>query len=655
MSSRLPFATILLIVVCGAVLRLYLLWMTNFAIDSDEAIVGLMGMHILQGQPAPVFYYGQDYMGSFEALTAALFFWLSDVGSVALKLVPTFFSLLLIVAAYALGERVRDRSAGILAALFTALGPAALILWSTKARGGFIELVLIGSLSFIAACAIVDNPAKRGRLWVILGLLLGLGWWVNNQVVFYGIALFLFFLVFYLTERDVLGLLKHGLLGLISFFVGGFPFWYENLTSEPRFRSLQWLFQGNSGEDFKAHLQGFAEQALPILFGARKFWSEVDLYPQASLLAYLLYGLSLLVLLVGFRSATRAERYKTSLLLLFVCLMPLIFSWSRFGWLSQAPRYLLPLYSALPVLLGVALSQLLVRGGVFKRFLGAVLVVAIVGLNLSGLLLERIKPAEPHVFEGERVQHNQRPLYRWLQQAGYDHVSTDYWIGYRMAFETQEQITFSQYRADRLVRIPEYELRDIPIEAGVYVFVPKEASRMLSALQCFGYQARASSVGGYVVIDHIRSRYHDLTPVPASEFELAASTRGEWLPGLVDHDPGTRWGSGEPQNPEMFITASFSKPTKLVGIDLQYGFWPHDYPRRLTIEATTPAGEDCLLFDSSNCDYLIRLMGRKWPLRFPEIEVSQLIFRQRAHDEVFDWSLAEMTFLQAEGQTEQEN
>jgi hypothetical protein len=35
-------------------------------LNSDEAVVGLMARHILDGK-RPVFYYGQAYMGSLDA------------------------------------------------------------------------------------------------------------------------------------------------------------------------------------------------------------------------------------------------------------------------------------------------------------------------------------------------------------------------------------------------------------------------------------------------------------------------------------------------------------------------------------------------------------------------------------------------------------
>ena len=72
-------------------------------VDGDTAIVGLMARDILHGRPWPVFYYGQHYMGSLEAiLTAGVFRLTGHADSYALKAAPLVFSLWFVVAVYAL-------------------------------------------------------------------------------------------------------------------------------------------------------------------------------------------------------------------------------------------------------------------------------------------------------------------------------------------------------------------------------------------------------------------------------------------------------------------------------------------------------------------------------------------------------------------------
>ena len=101
---------LLAIVALGLLPRLYLIFSTNSVIDADEAIVGLMAKHILEGRPWPIFYYGQYYMGSFEALLTAVVFMLFGQSNFTLKLTPLIFSLLHIALVYALARRFTNRS-----------------------------------------------------------------------------------------------------------------------------------------------------------------------------------------------------------------------------------------------------------------------------------------------------------------------------------------------------------------------------------------------------------------------------------------------------------------------------------------------------------------------------------------------------------------
>ena len=54
--------------------------------DSDQAVMGLAGKHLLEGRAFPLFYYGQTYMLAVESWLAVPMFWLFGVSVAALKL-----------------------------------------------------------------------------------------------------------------------------------------------------------------------------------------------------------------------------------------------------------------------------------------------------------------------------------------------------------------------------------------------------------------------------------------------------------------------------------------------------------------------------------------------------------------------------------------
>ena len=81
-------------------------------LEGDEAIVGLMGRHILRGE-WPLFYYMQPYMGSLEAYLVAGVFALVGSSTFALKLVPMLGALLYVGLLFATGYRLGVLTAAV--------------------------------------------------------------------------------------------------------------------------------------------------------------------------------------------------------------------------------------------------------------------------------------------------------------------------------------------------------------------------------------------------------------------------------------------------------------------------------------------------------------------------------------------------------------
>ncbi|MCB0323685.1 MAG: glycosyltransferase family 39 protein [Bdellovibrionales bacterium] len=640
-----------LVLLIGLLPRLYLLTASHFGIESDEAIVGLMAKHIVEGRAWPVFYYGQAYMGSLEAFFVAGAFAVLGQSNAALKLVPLLFSLLHIGLVYGLAKRFTDVLGARVAALTAALAPSALILWGTKTRGGFIELVVVGTWALLLSADLLSAEKRPRRSIFILGLLLGIGWWMNNQIAFYLLPIGLVvpsMLVVHYGFRETLRLSG---LGLASFLLGSLPFWYANIFGDPQWATFEVLFGQPSGGSTWEHLSGFFLKAMPIILGARRFWSEVDVFPGASLVAAVCYGVVVLVAL-GFRRAQTLRRNTRAaglLLVLFFISTALIFSFSSFGWLSLAPRYLLPLYSVVPIAVGVAVAKLWRR---FGSAAGGLLLCAVLGLNLAsnywgGLALA----GQPALYRGERVAHDHTELYRWLAQEGYTHFHTNYWIGYRAAFETDEAVTFTRFGRPRSLRIAEYEALGVG-QPEVVVAVPREAETYMRQLEQFGMGFRTTQLGKYVAIDRIARHFPVGVPLANDRFQLRSELRPDWVPNMTDGSLETRWGSGTQQQAGMTLSVEFPLPTVVSGIQLDLGQFVHDAPRRLRIEAVLAGGESKQLADTLGTKLYFDLhdqefgeVPEQWLFTFSPIEVKALRLVQLENAAVFDWSIAELTIL----------
>ena len=74
------------ILLVALLLKGILLYVGVVSFDSDEAVVGLMARHILQGA-RPIFFYGQAYMGSLDAYLVAGAFALLGESVLAVRVV----------------------------------------------------------------------------------------------------------------------------------------------------------------------------------------------------------------------------------------------------------------------------------------------------------------------------------------------------------------------------------------------------------------------------------------------------------------------------------------------------------------------------------------------------------------------------------------
>lgn len=663
-------AFLVLVTFVSAIPRLFLLWITDAGIESDEAIVGLMAKHINAGREWPIFYYGQPYMGSLEAFVAALYFKLFGQSNLSLKLVPFTFSLFLIPAVYLLARQVTDRLGARIATLLVALPPSTLVIWSSKARGGFMELVFLGTLTLLLTSRIFSRRSavkanqRNLSFWYYTGLgaLAGLGWWTNNQMIFYLLASSIVAAMFLLQSDGIRRGVKILLVSLSGFALGSAPFWYFNLVSAPRLQTFYRLGETSDFDTTLKHLAGFFQQALPILLGARRLWdTQGEVFPGATVLVYLVLAISLLLFpLVRSRSQAfaanssvdregSAASWPKLQLLVFSLVVPVVFSHSALGWLSQEPRYLLPIYSVVFIFTGAVCSWLLGLQSFIPRVFGGFLLVAQLAVNLSSNYLNTLAvPDQPFVHKGERVMENQQPLYQWLLVHGYNHVFTNYWIGYRMAFETDEQITFSVFRGDAVVRIPEYQ--DIGYglseQEVVLVVVPSQMRELVGEFARQGYLYRANRVGQYVVIDGIRPAFERGPEIDLKQAKITVPSRGEWIKSLADESLGTRWGSGEPQHNGMVVEIRFDKTQVVSGIDLHAGFWPQDSARALRVEGIGTDGAECLLATAapavptewSRGDFGAKMVS----FYFPPRQVAAIKLIQEGQDSVFDWSIAEI-------------
>jgi hypothetical protein len=494
--------------VVGLAVRLAIIGSPLGEIDGDEAVVGLMARHIAFLGERPVFYWGQPYIGSLEAFSAAPLFQLLNSSTLLLKIVPSAYSLGFLALSAILARRLFGLGAGLATAAYLALPPSMWAVWSTKARGGYAEVLFLGE-ALLLVTLVLARSRRRGvaLLW---GLLAGLAFWTHLLAVVYLLPAVAFLV---LARRRDWSVVEVG-LAVGGALLGTFPLIVENIADG--YLTLAALLQPpDLPVDVVAQFVRFFRVGVPVLLGLGQPTTSQAMFDQDWLqrpaghlwvvgLALLVMAGALAVHAPALRRLVRcgADRASEPALLLFVVLVvPPLVALTRFGFFVSEPRYALPLYSAVPLFAGalwrLPLSPL--RAGV---------VALVLAFNLWSLV-----STDPRLWRPEETPDStattRAELVQYLIAGNRHQMYTDYWIGYPIMFETRETVLayvisggFNRYLppADNVQRTPN----------PAWVFTPGVDSEQafVEQLRAVGGQAQLANVSIYHV-------YTDVQPLAA--------------------------------------------------------------------------------------------------------------------------------------------
>jgi hypothetical protein len=500
----------------GLVLRLAVIASPLGEIDGDEAVVGLMARHIVFLGELPVFYWGQPYLGSLEAFSAAPLFWLFNSSTLLLKLVPTAYSLGFLVVSAVLARRLFGSGAALATAAYLAVPPAMWTVWSTKARGGYAELLFLGQAVLLATLALGRSRSRRLALgW---GVLVGLAFWTHLLAIVYILPSIVFLLLARRTSTRAGGpgwsAAQVG-LGVAGALLGMAPLIVANVTGG--FLTLAALLQPpDLPLDLVAQSVRFFRVGIPVLLGLgqpttsqRMFDQDWPLRPAGHLWVAVLALLGLAGVLATYWPALRrlvsrgAEKAsEPALLLMLAAVVPPVIALTRFGFFVSEPRYALPLYGIVPLLAG-ALWR--VRVAAVSRW---AIVGGVVAFNLWSVATTDQRLWQPEDTLDSTAA-TRAELVQYLVAGNRHQIYTDYWIGYPIMFETRETVLayvisggFNRYvpPADNVQRTPN--------PAWVFTAGMDAQAEFLDRLTAVGGQAQIADVSVYRV-------YTDVQPLEA--------------------------------------------------------------------------------------------------------------------------------------------
>lgn len=419
--------------------------------NSDEAIVGLMARHILSGE-RPIFFYGQAYMGSLDAILVAIGFKLFGDSVSTIRLVQGSLYLLTIITSIKLGEVLfKSRRAGLITGALLAFPTVNMTLYTTASLGGYGETLLIGSLILLVTWKLkesLDTPTPNHLTYgiaVLLGFLIGLGFWANALTVVYSLPAMVCILVRGALLPKGNRALWWVVLLILGAIVGAFPWMSFAFSHAPGefigelLGSAVAVEQGSFLAVTASHILSLVALGIPVVFGLRAPWNVAWILLPVIPLVLTAWGLIIRQL----HSLQKLDPVLRSPFWLIIgCIITLIFGFlfTSFG-VDPSGRYFLPVTHLLTLLAGVGISR-----GFTKPIIRYGILAAIIMYQLGGNIQAIIKnpPGLTTQFDASaQVNMEAMPdLIEFLNAQNETKGYSNYWVSYPLAYLSHEKITY---------------------------------------------------------------------------------------------------------------------------------------------------------------------------------------------------------------------
>jgi 4-amino-4-deoxy-L-arabinose transferase-like glycosyltransferase len=466
---RLHVIGIIAVVLLGVVLRALILRYSLGALDSDEAVTALVGKRFIERGETPIFYWSAPYGGTIEALLTGVAFRLFGESALVLKLVSIAWHCAAAVLTWRIGRRLIDERAGVLAGLILWIWPGNYVWWSTKSRGYYGVVLVTGLVIVLCSLRLIEHH-RSVRDWVILGLCFGIGWWSIPQIMYLAAPAFLWLIV-----RNRRALLWAP-VALPSALLGAAPWLWWNLHN--RWDSIR-VRPNYLGETHLESFLRFWREAVPMALGLRVPFSLRWLVPALAIalyVAFLAFGIWSLV----------TRRRGVAFLALGIGLYPFLFALSPMN-LTVEGRYLFCMSPLIALLVAQGLrTRRAIIGGL--SLLTAVTTMGLVAIS------DGLSPSAPDIPTPIRMGPLLSRLEAMNVQAGY----ADYWIAYRVTFESGEQIVVDGSNNSRFWPY-HVQVRNSPRAAWIFVEGSGLARNLVHEMGVRRLSYEEAHIGGFSV------------------------------------------------------------------------------------------------------------------------------------------------------------
>jgi hypothetical protein len=399
-------------VAAGVALRVWSLVDPGLATpDADEAVWGLMARHALHGQLS-AFFWGQNYGGIHEVLLAAPLFWIFGPSYTALRVVPIVLFAVGALLVWRIGRRLLGAERGRLAGALIWTWPAYGVWKSTRAHGFYGAGLVLGLSVVLLVLRLRERASKRDA--AALGVALGLGIWATPEVAILALPALV-----WLVARRPRFVRDTAPIVVMLTVVAALPWLLSNVNHH----GWSFHFPHDSSTGFP-RVKRLLAATLPSALGVRVPFSLA--WVGGPVVGRLLYLGAFVVL----TAALTARGRKLGPLPLAFVVYPILYAIAPYAGTSDDPRYLVLF---LPVL---ALTFAAVPG---RRAVALVALAAVVVSVVGVVEMDRGRLALVRA-DGTTVPNDLRPLIGALERRKINRVFANYWVAYRLQFESDERI-----------------------------------------------------------------------------------------------------------------------------------------------------------------------------------------------------------------------
>ncbi len=512
MSPRFrPYATALLLVLVASASIVTFELRGRVPFSSDQSIIALIGLDILEQGKHPVFCYGSEYGGTLEPHLLAATFGLFGATPLVFRATLAVLVVALILAVWALTRRAFGEREALAAGLYLAIGPSYFFYKGLTSDGAYTSLLLLLALSLLFTLRIDARLLKHEKATLdrlVLGGLLGAAWWVHPLSVSIAVPIAVFALSgpwrAWLAPRSLT-------LVAAGFAVGNFPWWWRNVRHgflSLKAPELAAAATSQGIDPLADRVADLFHLGWGIVLGGRSAWGHGSSFPGSLALAW---ALLVVLLLIAAREVRRGEttlrRRSAAMFGSILVTLPLLnLAIARTDFVD--PRYLVPAVLAIAPLFGLALFA--IRPRPFARPLTGLFAAAALVLNVSS------QWTAPQLAgrEGGRFDLDGGRLVAQLEAREVDSVYASYWTAYRIAFLSRGKIAASPFGT-----ATHSFVRDLDLQARVdanphprYLLTGEDRRRLTEYLERRALPHRRETFEGYTLFsdldasttDHLR-------------------------------------------------------------------------------------------------------------------------------------------------------